>query len=227
MPPAAPAAAPPPSRALGRRLRSRRRSRACRRRASPRRCRTRPTERRSRASTAACRRRRFPQVVTLDQAIAIGFATLAAARIKRARPSRSISAPVDLAKTAILPNISGTARRAQHSVTRDRRVPGPAARPAARASPSSSVARRSAVDLRRRQGRRAVARSESDRERGDRDLQAPIANGRLQRRERVLRGARRAAHDAGRDRDRQLNQVNADLVSAQIAAGTDRAFRSV
>jgi outer membrane protein TolC len=50
----------------------------------------------------------IPQIVSLDQAVAIGFAR--SPLLAEARATVTIdTAPVDLAKTAVLPNISGTA----------------------------------------------------------------------------------------------------------------------
>ena len=192
------------------RPRCRRRSRACRRPASRRRCpypaygtpvpgvnRGVPVDRHPAGRLARSSHR--------DR-----FRALAAARASARATVEIDTAPVDLAKTAILPNITGTASTARtyrqagtrHDGHRQRRSQ-PTAPRRRRRHQQRAQRRAQATDLRRRQSRRRAARGEGHPNRCDRDLQAPAADGRLQRRQRVLRGARRAARDADRQRNRQ------------------------
>jgi outer membrane protein len=163
----------------------------------------------------------IPQVVSLDQAIAIGFAR--SPLLAQARAVIEIdTAPVDLAKTAILPNISGLASTA-HDYSQNA-TSGSTARSTATtntnvAANSLSVALkqliydggRVAAELRAAKATQVGSIATYKRE-----LQTVAFN---------VANAYYAALAAQRttqvaNETVKLNQVNADLVSAQIAAGT-------
>jgi outer membrane protein len=158
-----------------------------------------------------------PQVITLDQAIAIGFAL--SPLLAQARATVEIDqAPVDLAKTAILPSISGLA-----SSTRDYNE-APVAKGTAAPSTGSTVNSLS-VSLKQliydggkvaAQLRAAKATENSAIATYKRQLQTVAYN--VANAYYSALAAQRTTQVAAETV--QLNQVNADLVSAQIAAGT-------
>jgi outer membrane protein len=159
-----------------------------------------------------------PQIVTVDQAIAIGFAR--SPLLAQARATVEIdNAPVDLAKTAVLPNISGTASTT-HSYSQY-----PTSSSKIGAASTSYVGDGLSVALKQliydggkvaAQLRAAKATEKSAIATYQRQLQTVAFN---------VANAYYAALAAQRttqvaSQTVQLNQVNADLVSAQIAAGT-------
>jgi outer membrane protein TolC len=161
----------------------------------------------------------IPQVVSLDQAIAIGFARSPLLAIARATIEID-TAPVDLAKTAVLPNISGSASTA-HDYSQNA-TSGSQARSTGNAdvaANSLSVALKQlifdggkvAAELRAAKATQGGAIATYKRQ-----LQTVAYN---------VANAYYAALAAQRttqvaNETVKLNQVNADLVSAQIAAGT-------
>jgi outer membrane protein len=164
----------------------------------------------------------IPQVITLDQAVAIGFAR--SPLLAQARATVEIDrAPVDLAKTAVLPNLAGNV-----SVGRDFRQNGTAAASGsgngATLAPQTNVNSISAT-LKQliydggkvaAQLRAAKATESAAIATYKRQLQTVAYN---------VANAYYAALAAQRttqvaSETVQLNQVNADLVAAQIAAGT-------
>jgi outer membrane protein TolC len=159
-----------------------------------------------------------PQVVTLDQAIAISYARSPA--LAQARATVEIdNAPVDLAKTAVLPNISGSATTT-HSYSEF-----PNASSKIGAASNSYVTDGLSASLKQliydggkvaAQLRAAKATENGALASYKRQLQTVAYN---------VANAYYAALSAQRTTQVaaetvKLNQVNADLVSAQIAAGT-------
>lgn len=166
----------------------------------------------------------IPQVVSLDQAVAIGFAR--SPLLAQARAVIEIdNAPVDLAKTAVLPNISGTA-----STSHGYREPSGNTNVTTTGAPtttatSSTVSNGLSVSLRQlifdggkvaAQLRAAKATRSSAIATYKRQLQVVAFN---------VANAYYAALAAQRtvqvsNETVKINQVNANLVSAQISAGT-------
>jgi outer membrane protein TolC len=164
----------------------------------------------------------IPQVITLDQAVAIGFAR--SPLLAQARATVEIDrAPVDLAKTAVLPNIAGSV-----SVARDFRENGTAASAGsaggATLAPQTNVNSISATlkqliydggkvaaQLRAAKATESAAISTYKRQ-----LQTVAFN--VATTYYAALAAQRTTQVASATV--QLNQVNADLVAAQIAAGT-------
>jgi outer membrane protein len=161
----------------------------------------------------------IPQVVSLDQAVAIGFAR--SPLLASARATIEIDrAPVDLAKTAVLPNIAGTASTAHDfsqnapSGSTSRGGGGPQV-----ATNNLSVALKQLIF----DGGKVAAelRAAKATENGalatyKRQLQTVAFN--IANAYYAALSAQRATQIA--NETVKLNQVNADLVSAQIQAGT-------
>jgi outer membrane protein len=160
----------------------------------------------------------IPQVVSLDQAIAIGFAR--SPLLASARASIEIDkAPVDLARTAVLPNIAGTASTA-HDFSQN--------------AADGSTARSEGTEIAANSLSVALKQLIYDGGKVAAELRAAKAtyNGSLATYKRELQtvafnianayytalAAQRATQIA--NETVKLNQVNADLVSAQIQAGT-------
>ncbi len=160
----------------------------------------------------------IPQVVSLDQAVAIGFAR--SPLLASARATIAIDqAPVDLSKTAILPNISGTASTA-HDFSQNA-----ATGPTGRSSGAEVAANSLSLALRQLiyDGGKVAAqlRAAKATENGaiatyKRQLQTVAYN--IANTYYAALSAQRATQIA--NETVKLNQVNADLVSAQIQAGT-------
>jgi outer membrane protein len=169
----------------------------------------------------------IPQVVSLDQAVAIGFAR--SPLLAQARATIEIdTAPVDLAKTAVLPNISGTASTAHgyrentgggFSTTTNSSGSSSAT------SATSSVTNSLSVGLKQliydggkiaAQLRAAKATQSGAIATYKRQLQTVAYN--VANTYYAALAAQRATQVA--NETVKLNQVNADLVAAQIAAGT-------
>jgi outer membrane protein len=166
----------------------------------------------------------IPQVVSLAQAVAIGFAR--SPLLAQARATIEIdTAPVDLAKTAILPNISGTASTAHDYSQNAPATPPPGTVSTTRSEPANSVANNLSLSLRQLiyDGGKVAAelRAAKYTQSGaiatyKRELQTVSFN---------VANAYYAALSAQRttqvaNETVKLNQVNADLVQAQIQAGT-------
>ena len=161
----------------------------------------------------------IPQIVTLDQAIAIGFAR--SPLLAQARATIVIdTAPVDLAKTAVLPNIAGTASTA-HDYTQNAQD-GSQTRSTGNtnvAANSLSVALKQlifdggkvAAELRAAKATQAGSIATYKRQ-----LQTVAYN--IANLYYAALAAQRTTQVA--NETVKLNQVNADLVSAQIQAGT-------
>ncbi len=160
----------------------------------------------------------IPQVVSLDQAVAIGFAR--SPLLASARATIQIDqAPVDLSRTAVLPNISGTASTA-HDFSQNA-SDGPTGRSSGAqvAANSLSIALRQLIY----DGGKVAAqlRAAKATENGaiatyKRQLQTVAYN--IANAYYAALSAQRATQIA--NETVKLNQVNADLVSAQIQAGT-------
>jgi outer membrane protein len=160
----------------------------------------------------------IPQVVTLDQAVAIGWAK--SPLLASARATVEIdTAPVDLAKTAILPNLSGTASTGhdygQNGSSTVRSAGG-----------SSVVTNNLSATLSElifdggkvaAQLREAKATQNSALATYKRELQTVAYN--VANTYYAALAAQRTTQVAAETV--QLDQVNADLVAAQIAAGTE------
>jgi outer membrane protein TolC len=160
----------------------------------------------------------IPQVVSLDQAVAIGFArspTLASARAT----IEIDKAPVDLAKTAVLPNLSGTAET-EHEFSQNASN-GPLDRSSAPQVAANSLGLtlkqliydggKVAAEL--RAAKATYNGSLSTYKRQLQTVAFNVANAYY-----AALAAQRATQIA--NETVKLNQVNADLVSAQIQAGT-------
>jgi outer membrane protein len=160
----------------------------------------------------------IPQVVSLDQAIAIGFAR--SPLLAQARAVVEIdSAPVDLAKTAVLPNIAGTASTA-HDFAQN--------------APNGLTDRSSGAQIADNQLELTLKQLIYDGGKVAAELRAAkyTQSGAIATYKRQLQtvafnvaNAYYAALAAQRttqvaNETVKLNQVNADLVSAQIQAGT-------
>lgn len=168
-----------------------------------------------------------PQVVSLDQAVAIGFAR--SPLLASARATITIdNAPVDLAKTAILPNIAGAAS-SSHQFSQN----APSALNGSNA-PNGSTSRTSGTEVTSNSLTLELKQLIFDGGKVAAELRAAKAteNGALATYKRQLQtvafnianayyaalAAQRATQIA--NETVKLNQVNADLVSAQIQAGT-------
>ncbi len=161
-----------------------------------------------------------PQVVSLDQAVAIGFAR--SPLLAQARAVIEIdTAPVDLAKTAVLPNITGQATTGHNF----REVTGGPPVGAATPPATSSVSNGLSLALRQliydggkvaAQLRAAKATQNGAIATYKRALQTVAFN--VSNAYYAALAAQRATQVA--NETVRLNQVNADLVAAQIAAGT-------
>jgi len=159
-----------------------------------------------------------PQIVSLDQAIAIGFAS--SPLLAQARATVEIDkAPVDLAKTAVLPNISGSATTT-HSYSEF-----PNASSKIGAASNSYVSDGLSASLKQlvydggkiaAQLRAAKATENGALATYKRQLQTVAFN--VTNTYYAALAAQRTTQVASETV--KLNQVNADLVSAQIAAGT-------
>jgi outer membrane protein len=164
-----------------------------------------------------------PQVVSLEQAVAIGFAR--SPLLAQARAVVEIdSAPVDLAKTAILPNISGQATTG-HNFRELSGASAAAGEGAATPPPTSSVSNGLSLALRQliydggkvaAQLRAAKATQNGAVATYKRQLQTVAFN--IANAYYAALAAQRATQVA--NETVRLNQVNADLVAAQISAGT-------
>ena len=160
----------------------------------------------------------IPQVVSLDQAVSIGFAR--SPLLAQARATIEIdTAPVDLAKTAVLPNIAGTASTAHDF---------------AQAAPFGSTGRSTGAESAANSLSVALKQLIFDGGKVAAQLRAAKAtqSGAIATYKRQLQtvafnvaklyypalAAQRATHIA--TETVKLNQVNADLVQAQIQAGT-------
>jgi outer membrane protein len=160
----------------------------------------------------------IPQVVSLDQAVAIGFAR--SPLLASARATIEIDkAPVDLAKTAVLPNIAGSATT-EHQFSQN--APnGPLDRSTAPEVASNSLGvtlkqliydgGKVAAEL-----RAAKATYNGSLATYKRELQTVAFN--IANAYYAALAAQRATQIA--NETVKLNQVNADLVAAQIQAGT-------
>jgi outer membrane protein len=160
----------------------------------------------------------IPQVVSLDQAVAIGFAR--SPLLASARATVEIDkAPVDLAKTAVLPNIAGSATT-EHEFAQN--APnGPTDRSTAPQVASNSLGvtlkqliydgGKVAAEL-----RAAKATYNGSLATYKRELQTVAFN--IANAYYAALAAQRATQIA--NETVKLNQVNADLVAAQIEAGT-------
>jgi outer membrane protein len=166
----------------------------------------------------------IPEIVSLDQAMAIGFAR--SPLLAQARATIEIdNAPVDLAKTAVLPNISGTV-----STSHGYREPSGASATTTSGAPAtlanaSSVNNNLSVGLRQliydggkvaAQLRAAKATQSSAIATYKRQLQAVAFN--VANTYYAALAAQRTTQVA--NETVKINQVNANLVSAQISAGT-------
>jgi outer membrane protein len=160
----------------------------------------------------------IPQVVSLDQAVAIGFAR--SPLLASARATVEIDqAPVDLAKTAVLPNIAGTASTS-HEFSQN--APNG---PTDRSSGSEITSNDLSVALKQliydggkvaAQLRAAKATVNGSLATYKRQLQTVAFN--IANSYYAALAAQRATQIA--NETVKLNQVNADLVAAQIQAGT-------
>jgi outer membrane protein TolC len=158
-----------------------------------------------------------PQVVSLDQAVAIGFAR--SPLLASARATVLIdTAPVDLAKTAVLPSISGTASTghdyAQSGSSSVRQTGGTSVVSNTLGLTLSELifdGGKIANELRAAKATQSGAISTYKRE-----LQTVAYN--VANAYYAALAAQRATQVA--NETVRLNQVNADLVAAQIAAGT-------
>jgi outer membrane protein TolC len=166
----------------------------------------------------------IPQVVSLDQAVAIGFAR--SPLLASARAVIEIdTAPVDLAKTAVLPNISGTASTARSYRQAGTVTTGSGTTTVGNATAPDITNNAATVNLRQliydggkvaAELRAAKATQSGSIATYKRELQTVAFN---------VANAYYAALSAQRttqiaNETVKLNQVNADLVSAQISAGT-------
>jgi outer membrane protein len=166
-----------------------------------------------------------PQIVTLDQAIAIGWAK--SPLLASARATVEIdSAPVDLAKTAILPSITGSASSTRDFSQTPTTLKGggsgaPTPAPVTGYTNNSISATlseliydggRVAAQLREAKATQSAAISTYKRE-----LQTVAYN--VANTYYAALASQRTTQVAAETV--QLDQVNADLVSAQIAAGTE------
>jgi outer membrane protein len=166
----------------------------------------------------------IPQVVSLDQAVAIGFAR--SPLLASARAVIEIdTAPVDLAKTAILPNISGTVSTARSYRQAGTVTTGNGTTTVGNATAPDITENGATVSLRQliydggkvaAELRAAKATQVGSIATYKRELQTVAFN---------VANAYYAALSAQRttqiaNETVKLNQVNADLVSAQISAGT-------
>jgi outer membrane protein len=163
----------------------------------------------------------LPQVVTLDQAIAIGWAK--SPLLASARATVEIdTAPVDLAKTAFLPSISGTATtEREFSQAATTLKGGPSEAPVSKYTTNNLSATLSELILDggrvAAQLREAKATQSSAIATYKRELQTVAYN--VANTYYAALAAQRTTQVAAETV--QLDQVNADLVSAQIAAGTE------
>ena len=164
----------------------------------------------------------IPQIVSLDQAIAIGFAR--APSLASARAAIKIAtAPVDLAKTAVLPNIAGTASTGR---TLREAAPGtPSPNGAAASQIFDTTSNSISVALRQliydggkvaAQLRAAKATQSGSIATYKRQLQVVAFN--VSNLYYAALAAQRATQIS--NETVKINQVNADLVNAQIQAGT-------
>jgi outer membrane protein len=171
----------------------------------------------------------IPQIVSLDQAIAIGFA-----RSPLLASARAVilidAAPVDLAKTAVLPNIAGTASTSRTLRQAATGTPQPGSTSPGNGSSTSSQVfdtTTNGLNVTLRQliydGGRVAAqlRAAKATENGaialyKRQLQTVAFN--VANTYYAALAAQRATQIA--NETVKINQVNADLVNAQIQAGT-------
>lgn len=169
----------------------------------------------------------IPQIVSLDQAVAIGFARsplLASARAV----IKIDTAPVDLAKTAVLPNIAGvasTGRNYREAGSASTSGSGSGTGTGSGTSLGDSTTNNLSVSLKQliydggkvaAQLRAAKATQSGAISTYKRQLQTVAFN--VANSYYAALAAQRATQVA--NETVKLNQVNADLVSAQIAAGT-------
>jgi outer membrane protein TolC len=165
-----------------------------------------------------------PQVVSLDQAVSIGFAR--SPLLASARAVIEIdNAPVDLAKTAVLPNISGTASTGRSYRQAGTVTTGSGTTTVGNATAPDVTNNAATVNLRQliydggkvaAQLRAAKATYGSAISTYKRQLQQVAFN--VANAYYAALAAQRATQVA--NETVKLNQVNADLVAAQIQAGT-------
>ena len=165
-----------------------------------------------------------PQVVTLNQAVAIGFAR--SPLLASARAVIEIdTAPVDLAKTGLFPNISGTASTGHDYTQNAPTTPPPGTQSTARQEPTNYVNNSLSLSLKQlifdggkiaNQLRAAKYTQSGSIATYKRELQTVAYN--VANAYYTALAAQRATQIA--NETVKLNQVNADLVEAQIQAGT-------
>lgn len=165
-----------------------------------------------------------PQVVTLDQAVAIGFAR--SPLLAAARATIEIdSAPVDLDKTGLLPNLSGTASTGHDFTQNAPTTPPPGTESTSRSEPTNYVNNSLSLSLKQliydggkiaNELRAAKYTQSGAIATYKRELQTVAFN--VANAYYTALAAQRATQIA--NETVKLDQVNANLVEAQIQAGT-------
>jgi outer membrane protein len=157
-----------------------------------------------------------PQVVSLDQAVAIGFAR--SPLLAQARATVEIdSAPVDLARTAFLPSLSGTASTAhdfaQNGSNSNRSTGGSGASNSIGLTLGELIFDGGKIADQLRAAKANQSGAIASYKRQLQTVSFNVANAYY-----AALAAQRATQVA--NETVRLNQVNADLVAAQISAGT-------